>query len=154
MATINYKEINAIVNKEEAWRTIDEQDWTTKKKGMARFYWRQKHEPDEIQRKPQNKTKPKQVNLNMSVEEFRKLKEDQEKEQRIKRREIIKKMKQLQDQLDEINKNLPVREGECYCCLEETEEELNCGHLFCDNCRGDDLIVNCGLCKKQTEYEG
>ena len=89
----------------------------------------------------------------MTIEEFRAQKEAHDKAQRIKRRELINKVKEAQRQLDDLNKNVPVRDGECYCCLDATEEELNCGHLFCDKCRGEEDVVECGICRATTEYE-
>ena len=164
------REIMAMTNRQEAYEAIEEigdrENWSSHKKASARSQWKAKHEPETINRRtnPQAPRQQRQqvpvINPTMTYEEFQRIQQqlreqDDQRRQglRQRRRTIINQFRQLADELDRINREVPVNDDECYICLEQTDDELNCGHKLCDGCRRDDLIVNCGICRRQTEFE-
>lgn len=88
----------------------DHPDWTSKRKAGERAFWRRKYEPDEIDRNPKKGNRGGEIKtngiVNLSLEEFKKLKEQHYEGLSKKKSELVQKRDQLQEQVMKITQEL------------------------------------------------
>lgn len=100
-------------NQEEAFRLIEGMEgWNQKRKNGEKAYWKRKHAPETINRNPSKGNRGTKININpnafldLSMEEFQKLKEEHSQKYVKAKEEIEEKIKKHKEQIEKLEKDL------------------------------------------------
>jgi len=169
-------DIIKIADKEQAYSLIDEQEWDSRKKAAARYAWKQKHDPDTIERCPAKgersgaaKFKLKSINDQISCfatkeermkkcEEIYNAKIQRKKELKEKLTKLTEEYNKLKIEINDLQEKYKsiseeAEPKECPICMEidkEYGEESDiCQHWneVCESCR--EKNNECPYCKTE-----